>query len=83
MPCDLSLPEEAKALLAELDIEIISTDREQADRAGTLREPTRSAELSLGERSCLALAAAYDAVAVTANRHWAMLDVGIEIEVVR
>lgn len=77
------MPEEAKALLGELDIDIIATNLEQADRGGILRSATAPAELSLAARSCLALAQAYGAVAVTANPHWATLDIGIEIEVVR
>jgi ribonuclease VapC len=76
-------PDEAKAMLAELDIDIIPVDRDQADAGGALRPTTRAAGLSLGDRTCLALAQTRNAVAVTADRAWATLDIGIEIEVVR
>lgn len=51
--------------------------------AGRLRRATRSAGLSLGDRACLALAEAEGAVAVTADRAWAGLDVDIEVQVIR
>lgn len=76
-------PAEAKAMLAELDVDIIAVDREQADLGGALRQMTRNAGLSLGDRSCLALAQTRQAVAVTADRAWKGLKLGVEIEVVR
>ena len=76
-------PEEVKAMLAELDIDIIPVDRDQADAGGALRPITRAIGLSLGDRTCLALAKTRNAVAVTADQAWKMLDIGIEIEVVR
>lgn len=75
--------DEAKAMLAELDVEIVPVDREQADLGGALRPLTRKAGLSLGDRSCLALAQTRQAVAVTADRAWKGVETGIEIEVVR
>ncbi len=75
--------EEAKAMLGELDIDIVDVDREQADLAGILRAETRKAGLSLGDRTCLALAQAKGAVAVTTDQAWRDLDVAIDIEVVR
>jgi PIN domain nuclease of toxin-antitoxin system len=52
-------------------------------RAGLLRAGTRGKGLSLGDRYCLALAASRNAVAVTADRAWANLDIGLSIEMVR
>lgn len=51
--------------------------------AGALRAATRSRGLSLGDRCCLALARALGARVLTADRAWAGLDVGVEIEVIR
>jgi ribonuclease VapC len=45
--------------------------------------PTMPSGLSLGDRACLALARLRDLPAVTADRAWAKLDLGIPIEVVR
>ncbi len=58
------------AALADLDLKVISFDKAQADKAGKLRQATRSRGLSLGDRACLALAAHYDATAVTTDRAW-------------
>jgi PIN domain nuclease of toxin-antitoxin system len=48
-----------------------------------LRPLTRSLGLSLGDRTCLALAARLAVPAVTADRAWAELAVGIEIIPIR
>lgn len=69
--------------LAELDIEVVDVDRRQAELAGLLRRMTKEAGLSLGDRSCLALAREYEATAVTADRAWAKLKVGAKIMLVR
>jgi PIN domain nuclease of toxin-antitoxin system len=75
--------EEAGLLLGELDIDVIAADREQADTGGKLRVATRGTGLSLGDRSCLALALSRAGVAVTADSAWANLEIGIGIEAVR
>ncbi|MBK8085871.1 MAG: type II toxin-antitoxin system VapC family toxin [Devosia sp.] len=48
-----------------------------------LRASTRAAGLSLGDRACLALAVREKAVALTADRAWARIDVGCEIKLIR
>lgn len=69
--------------LAELDLEVIPFTIDHAQRSGALREATRRFGLSLGDCACLALAQAENAIAITADRVWANLDVGIEIRLVR
>lgn len=69
--------------LAELDLDIRPFDRAQAERAGLLRPQTRRLGLSFGDRACLALAAELERVAVTADRAWTGLDIGVEIELIR
>ena len=44
---------------------------------------TRSAGLSLADRACLALASRLGVPAVTADRAWTTLDVGVEIVCIR
>lgn len=66
--------------LADLDLEVVPFDRDQAMRSGKLRTITRSAGLSLGDRACLATAAALGAVAITTDQAWARLSVDVEIE---
>lgn len=70
-------------IMEQLDVEVVLADRELAMRAGLLRAETRGMGLSLGDRYCLALAASRNAVAVTADRAWADLDIGLSIEMVR
>lgn len=69
--------------LKDIDLRVVSFDYEQAERAGRLRNATREIGLSLGDRCCLALAAQRDATAITADRGWASLSLGISVEVVR
>ncbi len=51
--------------------------------AGILRRSTRAFGLSFGDRACLALAQSLGALALTADRSWSRLDLGIAIEVIR
>ena len=61
----------------------VDFDRELALGAAALLVPTAPLGLSLGDRACLALARLRDLPAVTADRAWAKLDLGIRVEVVR
>ncbi|WP_254913749.1 type II toxin-antitoxin system VapC family toxin [Sphingobium sp. Z007] len=74
---------EAQMMLAELDIDVVPADRDQADVGGKLRRETRDIGLSLGDRSCLALALCRNATAVSADRAWEALDVDVVVELVR
>lgn len=56
---------------------------EQAKTAGTLIESTKSLGLSLGDRSCLALAIAMKADVYTTEKSWKNLKLGIRIHVIR
>ncbi len=55
----------------------------QARLAGELRQKTRAAGLSLGDRACLALALTLDAEVYTADQAWAAVDVGCKIHLIR
>ena len=70
-------------IMAQLDVDVVPVDREQAVMAGMLRAETRAAGLSLGDRSCLALAISRQGIALTADRAWADLDLEAVVEVVR
>lgn len=56
---------------------------EQAKIAGTLVAKTQGLGLSLGDRSCLALALVLGASVYTADLVWANLRVGVRIHVIR
>jgi ribonuclease VapC len=58
-----------------LDIEVVTFDRVQASKAAELRPLTRKLGLSLGDRSCLALAVLRGATALTADRNWKNVNV--------
>ena len=62
---------------------IVPFDAELARATANLRRPTRSAGLSLADRACLALAQRSGLPAVTADRAWAKLDLGIEVQLIR
>ncbi|MBB3349472.1 type II toxin-antitoxin system VapC family toxin [Sphingomonas sp. BK069] len=81
---DLGTPrEQILEIMAQLDVEVIPADRDQGTIAGLLRAETRSAGLSLGDRSCLALAISCGGVALTMDRAWASLHLDVEILVAR
>ena len=69
--------------LEALGLRILPFTADQAERTASLRAETRHLGLSLGDRACLALAADLDLPAVTADRAWKDLAVGIEIRVAR
>ena len=73
----------ARAALSVATIDVIDFDRGLAEQTGALIAKTRSSGLSLGDRACLALAAREQVPAVTADRVWAKLGLGIEIRLIR
>ena len=74
---------EVPNLVNSLNVEIIPMTRIEAELIGALRLPTRHLGLSLGYRACLALAKTMGGTAVTADRVWQGLDIGISIECIR
>jgi len=80
----VGIPEEQiREIIDTLGLEIIPFDAEQVYRAALLVGPTRSVGLSLGDRACLALAAQVGVPAVTADRVWRQLELGVKVRVVR
>jgi PIN domain nuclease of toxin-antitoxin system len=75
--------DEAEMALKELGLEVNAFDAGQGIMAGRLRARTRHLGLSLGDRACLALALQENCKVLTADRAWAQLDIGVEIEVIR
>jgi ribonuclease VapC len=77
------LAEEIETLLAWLDVRLDDLNQSQAMKAGFLRVQTRAKGLSLGDRACLALAHSTGRTALTADRAWTDLDIGVPIELIR
>ena len=74
---------EIDELIALLDLDTRIMDREGAVFMGKLRQSTKVAGLSLGDRACLALAHSLGATAITMDRAWKDLEIGVAIEVAR
>jgi len=73
----------ADGLIDTLQLKVIPFDRIQARLAGALRASTRKFGLSLGDRACLALAAAEGAIALTCERVWTKFEAPCKVEALR
>jgi PIN domain nuclease of toxin-antitoxin system len=65
-----AVAEEVRVLLASLHLAVARLDETTAFAAGALRAATRVHGLSLGDRTCLALAAERGAAALTTDMTW-------------
>jgi ribonuclease VapC len=74
---------EIRSGIDRLQLDIHAFDAQLAYVAGVLRRSTRAFGLSFGDRACLPLAQSLGAPALTADRSWSRLDLGIAIEVIR
>lgn len=72
-----------RANIDALELTVMPLDGRLAIDTGLLRAPTRFAGLSLGDRACLALAKSLGLIALTTDRAWQSLDMGITIELAR
>ncbi len=70
-------------VLTALNLDVAGFSAVQAQVSGELRRDTKPLGLSLGDRCCLALARDEGRGVLTADRAWADLDIGVEIEVIR
>ena len=66
-----------------LGLTIVDFNADLAYKVGLLRPLTRHLGLSLGDRACLALAQYLNLPALTSDRQWKGLRLGIAIEVIR
>lgn len=76
-------PAVALRRLRATTIEIVPFDADHAARAAAFLPLTRPRGLSLADRACLSLAAGRGIPALTADRAWQDLDVGVDIQLVR
>jgi len=82
--CQAGMPEKAiRQALQPLGLDIVPFDEEQAYEAGLLRTATRDIGVSLGDRACLGLAKSLGVAALTADKAWAGLTVGVTVKVIR
>jgi len=66
-----------------LGFDVVPFTQELAFAAGELRAATRFRGLSLGDRACLALARSLALPAITTDRAWSDLNLGIEVRVLK
>jgi PIN domain nuclease of toxin-antitoxin system len=71
------------AMFSALSLPVAPFDEALALRAGELRLLTARHGLSLADRACIALAERERLPAVTADRAWTKLDLGVEIRLIR
>jgi ribonuclease VapC len=62
---------------------LVAFDAAQAEIAAAMAPVTRTAGLSLADRACLALARSLGLPAITADRAWGGVSVGVSIELIR
>lgn len=74
---------EVRTTLSSILLDVVEFDRDQAEAAGFMIATTRSLGLSLGDRACLAAAQRQGIPAMTADRSWSDLEIGVPIQVIR
>jgi ribonuclease VapC len=75
--------DQSTRMMARLGIEQVALLPEVAHDVAAMLAETRIAGLSLGDCACLALAKARGIPAITTDRAWRKLQLGIEIELIR
>ncbi|ASC70942.1 hypothetical protein XM38_018910 [Halomicronema hongdechloris C2206] len=74
---------EVQQVLTALNLQVVPFDERQGLMAGYLRSVTKHLGLSLGDRACLALGFLQWCKMITADKAWAKLELGVEIQVIR
>lgn len=81
---ELSYPEDmALQYIHNSNMTIVDFDVGLATLAGVLRRNAGRGVLSLGDRACIALAIRENGVAVTCDRIWSTLPLGVEVRLIR
>jgi ribonuclease VapC len=76
-------PDPVLARLTACGIEIVAFTSGDAAVVASLVPSTQPLGLSLGDRACLALAVSRKVPAMTAEKAWAQLNLGVTIDVIR
>jgi ribonuclease VapC len=74
---------EAAKVARRLGIEFVNVDEDQAVSAGTIHAATRAAGISMADAFCLALAKQRGSPALTSDKAWKSLDLGVEVTLIR
>ncbi len=76
-------PHHARDDLIDAGLEIVPFSVADAELTAVWREPTRALGLSLADRACLALAHRAGRPALTADRSWSDVDLGVDVTLIR
>jgi ribonuclease VapC len=76
-------PNFVRQQLGATECEVVDVTMAHALIAARLRPLTKPYGLSLGDRFCLALAIERECAVLTADRSWAMLEIGVPIQLIR
>ena len=74
---------EAGNVIDRLYCEVIEADKSRSALVGSMRDATRRAGASMGDRFCLQLGRELGVPVLTTDRRWKDLDVGVEVVVIR
>ena len=74
---------EIRDMFRALSLPIVPFDEEQCFISGLLRTETKNLGLSLADRACLSLAIQQKLSVLTADRVWASLPLGLDIQLIR
>lgn len=72
-----------RTYLDDFPIIVVAFDEVQAYICGLLRPVTKEQGLSLGDRACLALGLIRELPVVTADRNWARVSLGLDLQLIR
>ena len=76
-------PALATRSVERLRLRVLPFEEALAIETGLLHRFTKGRDISLGDRACLVTARHFGVPAVTADRAWAELDIGVQIELIR
>lgn len=69
--------------IQRLGLRVAPFQEVDVEATARLRQRSKKAGLSLGDRACLALAERIGAPAITADRQWLKIELGIDINLIR
>ncbi|MCH7624367.1 MAG: type II toxin-antitoxin system VapC family toxin [Chloroflexi bacterium] len=75
--------DDIREVIEGLQVNSVPFSLDQAYVAGLMRADTKMLGLSFGDRACLSLAKQLDTAAVTTDRIWTQLSIGVEIQLIR
>lgn len=75
--------DDIREVVENLRINSVPFNQDQAYVAGLMRADTRMLGLSFGDRACLSLAKQLDVAALTTDRIWTQLSIGVDVQLIR